>query len=342
VHAAGPWARRPARQLLDRPETSGVLINASRDPDAKLTYVITGPQCGSVPRVVKIPATAAAGEAVDREGRMLVEVRRLGLGRLTPTVPRYVESLTIEGRPVLIATAVPGTPMSIGYHRWPHTARPSAVRGDFGAALTWLAGLQTSTARGDTRVDWPAQVLDAVRGRWDGHPALADAVVRLEAAGDSLSGSRCPDTAVHGDFWFGNLLLQAGSVSGVVDWENASPRGCPLRDVARFVLSYALYLDRHTRPGHRVLGHPGLRRGGFGAGIGYALCDAGWFPDLVRGTLGRELSRLGITPRAWYDVALTGIGEVAAAANDDEFGAGHLQLLASLPVHARRHRGPAR
>ncbi|MDX6302707.1 MAG: hypothetical protein QOF53_3921 [Nocardioidaceae bacterium] len=342
VHAAGPWARRPARQLLERPETSGVLINASRDPDAKLTYVITGPQCGSVPRVVKIPATAAAGEAVDREGRMLVEVRRLGLGRLTPTVPRYVESLTIEGRPVLIATAVPGSPMSIGYHRWPHTARPSAVRGDFGAAFTWLAGLQTSTARGDARVDWPAQVLEAVRGRWDGHPALADAVVRLEAAGDSLSGSRCPDTAVHGDFWFGNLLLQGGSVSGVVDWENASPRGCPLRDVARFVLSYALYLDRHTRPGHRVLGHPGLRRGGFGAGIGYALCDAGWFPDLVRGTLGRELSRLGITRRAWYDVALTGIGEVAAAANDDEFGAGHLQLLASLPVRARRHRGPAR
>jgi Phosphotransferase enzyme family len=336
------WARRPARQLLERPETSGVLINASKDPDAKLTFVITGPRCGSGPTVVKIPATPAAGEAVDREGRMLVEVRRLGLGRLAPTVPRYVESLAIEGRPVLIATAVPGTPMSIGYHRWPHTARPSAVRGDFRAALTWLSGFQTSTARGDAPVDWPAQVLDALRGRWDGHPALAGAVTRLEAAGDSLSASRCPGTAVHGDFWFGNLLVQDGSVSGVVDWENASPLGCPLRDLARFVLSYALYLDRHTRPGHRVLGHAGLRRGGFGAGIGYALCDAGWFPDLVRGTLGRELSRLGITPRAWYDVALTGIGEVAAAANDDDFGAGHLQLLASLPVHARRHRGRTR
>jgi phosphotransferase family enzyme len=342
VHAAGAWARRPARQLLERPETSGVLINASRDPDAKLTFVITGPQCGPTPRVVKIPATATAGEAVDREGRMLVEVRRLGLGRLAPTVPRYVESLTIEGRPVLIATAVPGTPMTIGYHRWPHTARPSAVRGDFHAALTWLAGFQRSTARGEARDDWAAQVLEAVRGRWDGHPALADAVVRLEAAADSLSRSRCPDTAVHGDFWFGNLLVQGGSVSGVVDWENAAPLGCPLRDLARFVLSYALYLDRHTRAGHRVLGHPALRRGQFGAGIRYALCDAGWFPDLVRGTLGRELGRLGISPSAWYDVALTGIGEVAAAANDDEFGAGHLQLLASLPVRARRHRGHGR
>jgi len=342
VHTAGAWARRPARQFLERPETSGVLINASRDPDAKLTFVITGPQCGSGTRVVKIPATAAAGEAVDREGRMLVEVRRQGLGRLAATVPRYVESLAIEGRPVLIATAVPGTPMSVGYHQWPHTARPSAVRADFRAALTWLSGFQTCTAHADVPVDWPAKVLEAVRGRWDGHPALADAVVRLEVAGERLSAARCAETAVHGDFWFGNLLVQGGSVSGVVDWENASPQGCPIRDVARFVLSYALYLDRHTRPGHRVLGHPRLRRGGFGAAIGYALCDAGWFPDLVRDSLARELGRLGLPAAAWYDVALTGIGEVAAAANDDEFGAGHLQLLASLPVHARRHRGHAR
>jgi hypothetical protein len=340
---AGTWTRRPASQLLDRPEASGVLINASRDPDAKLTFLITGRHCGSgEPRVVKIPATAAAGDAVDHEGRMLVEVRRQGLGRLAATVPRYVESLAIEGRPVLIATAVPGTPMSIGYHRWPHTARPSAVRADFDAAFTWLQGFQASTAGVDARVDWPAQVLDAVRGRWDGHPALWDAVVRLKAARDSLSGSRCPSTAVHGDFWFGNLLLQDGAVSGVVDWEHASPRGCPLRDAARFVLSYALYLDRHTRPGGRVLGHPGLRRSGFGAGTAYGLCAAGWFPDLVRRTLARDLDGLGVDPRAWYAVALSGIGEIAAGANDDEFGASHLRLLASLPVHARRHRGRTR
>ena len=60
---------------------------------------------------------------------------------------------------------------------------------------------------------------------------------------------------MHGDFWFGNLLTRDGVVSGVVDWEHAAAQGSPLRDAVRFVLSYSLYLDRHTRPGRRVLGH---------------------------------------------------------------------------------------
>ena len=61
---------------------------------------------------------------------------------------------------------------------------------------------------------------------------------------------------MHGDYWPGNLLLHRGRVSGVVDWEAGALAGEPLRDVVRFVLSYALYLDRHTRagrPGRRAI-----------------------------------------------------------------------------------------
>jgi hypothetical protein len=32
------------------------------------------------------------------------------------------------------------------------------------------------------------------------------------------------------------------------------------------------------------------------------------------------------------------VGEVAASANDDRFGADHLERLAALPVRPRRHR----
>ena len=82
---------------------------------------------------------------------------------------------------------------------------------------------------------------------------------------------------MHGDFWFGNLLVAGDAVTGVVDWENGGVTGCPLRDLARFPLSYSLYLDRHTRPGHRVLGHRRLRRAGFGPGVRYALLgEAGY------------------------------------------------------------------
>jgi len=136
---------------------------------------------------------------------------------------------------------------------------------------------------------------------------------------------------VHGDYWFGNVLLSGSTVSGVVDWEAGTLLGSPLRDLARFPLSYALYLDRHAGPGAPVSGHPGLRRSGFGAGIRYALLGSGWLPDAARRFLGDGLERLGVPRRFWYDVALTGLGEIAATANDDSFGSDHLGLLASLP-----------
>ncbi len=335
----GDWTVRPAADLLRRKDARGVLISASRDPDAKITFVVTDPGgSGREPLAVKIPATVAAGSAVDREGRMLVEIRRLGLGPLDPTVPRYVESLDIEGRPVLVSTAVPGTSMGIGYHRWAHTARPTAVAADLDAAFGWLRAFQARTAHAAGPTEWPTQVLDTLRGRWDGHPSLPAAVARLELAADHLAAEPSPRTAVHGDYWFGNLLVDRHTVTGVVDWEAASPLGSPLRDPVRFLLSYSLYLDRHTRPGHRVLGHTGLRRTGFAPGVRYALCGTGWYPELVHRLLAAHLEGCGLSRSLWYDAALTGVGEVAAYANSDDFGAGHLDLLAGLPARPRRHR----
>jgi hypothetical protein len=326
----------PARRvagLLDH-RTRGVLVSASRDPDAKLTFVTTGDDR----LAVKLATTVAAGPAVEREGRMLVELRRMPLGRLARTIPRYVESSRRDGRAVLVSSALPGTPMSVGYHQWLHTARPQQVGCDFTLAGGWLHELQGATTGGRAPLTWAAEVAETLAGRWDGHPSLDAALARLRFAHRHLGAHTAVSTAVHGDFWCGNVLVADGAVSGVVDWEAGVTSGFPLRDPARFALSYALYLDRHTRPGHRVLGHPGLRRTGFGPGIGYALQGTGWLPTLVRSFLAESLTRLGLPPALWYDVALTGIGEVAACANDDAFGAGHLELLAGLPVHPRRPR----
>jgi hypothetical protein len=251
-------------------------------------------------------------------------------------VPRYVRSVPVDGRSVLVATALPGTPMSVGYHSWRHTARPTAVRSDFTIAGRWLRELQDVTAHDGHKITWPTEVADALRGRWDGHPRLERALARLVAASSHLGDQTIPTTVVHGDFWFGNVLVADGRVTGVVDWESGSGSGCPLRDLARFALSYSLYIDRHGRPGRRVPGHPGLRRVGFAPGVAFALLGEAWFPRETRRFLGDGLERLGLPRWLWYDVALTGIGEVAASANDDDFGVGHLELLASLPCHPRR------
>lgn len=344
----GTWAFQlqqscQIEELLADPRSRGVLIAASKIPDAKLTYIITTPSTYEIEGrrtrlAVKIPTTDGAGAAVEREGRLLVALRRMTLGDLADTIPRYVTTLRVDQRPVLVATAMPGTPMSIGYHQWMHTARPNAVRTDFTLAAGWLAQFQARTA-GSSRTDvWWPDVVEGVRGRWDGHDRLGAALDLLAPAASRLARRPVPSTAVHGDLWCGNLLVDGRRIAGVVDWEDGAAVGNPLRDVARFALSYCLYLDRHTRHGHVVAGHPGLRRTGLAPGLRYGLLGRGWLPDLTRSFLADGLERLGLPRGMWYDAALAGIGEVAAFANDDDFAALHLELLASLPAHPQRHK----
>jgi Phosphotransferase enzyme family len=332
---AADWTSRSVQDLLADPRSRGVLIAASKDPDAKLTFIVT-PPCrdgrhgGALePIAVKIPTTATAGAAVEHEGRMLVYLRRCHLGPIARIVPRYVEMLHLGDRPVLVSTAMTGTPMSAAYHGWMHTARPRAVAADLALAADWLRRFQSATATGAAPLTWAAEVADAVAGRWDGHPALPAALERLTASDECMREVRVRRTAVHGDFWFGNVLVTGPDVTGVVDWEAGAPEGWPLRDLVRFALSYSLYLDRHTR----------LRRNGFAPGIGYALLGRGWYPRQLRSFVAEGLDRAAVPSTLWYAAALTGIGEVAATANDDGFGGGHLELLAGLPLRARRHRG---
>ncbi len=313
---------------LDDP---GVLFTASRDPDAKLTF------CGDR-TATKIATTTDAARAVEAEGRLLVGLRRLPLGALGETIPRYVASPRIAGHRALVSTVLPGRPMSVDYHHWRHTSRRRLVRRDFARAATWLESFQTATAHGHEALSWPQDVADALGERWPEHPSLETALTHLTGIAERCTGLSSPATGVHGDFWFGNLLVTASEVSGVVDWEAGSLRGSPLRDLTRFPLSYALYLDRHVPVGAAVPGHRGLRRLGFAPGVRFALLGRGWLPDEVRRFLGDGLERLGLSRGLWYDLAVVGLAEIAATANDPDFGRGHLELLAGLPARPRGHR----
>lgn len=338
--SAGRGTPRGA-EVLTSPGRPGLVMCASRDPDAKLTFLLSTPaHAEAAPGLaVKVPVTARAAEVVDHEGRALVALRCLDLGSLAPTVPRYVRSTVVAGRAALVSSSLPGTPMTVRYHSWRHTARQRRVREDLDLAARWLAGFQSATSTGTAPISWPTETAAALAERWPDHPQLGSARHHLDLAQARMSGLRSPITFVHGDFWFGNLLVQRGRVSGCVDWEAATAEGCPLRDLARFALSYALYLDRHARPGSRVRGHRGMRRDGFGAGITHVLRTDTWVARDLRGFLGDGLARLGLPRWLWYDVALTGLGEVAATANDDDFARHHLELLAALPC---RPRGRAR
>jgi hypothetical protein len=318
----------PLADVLARPGTRVVLLGGSRDPNAKVTLVLLDDHGPAF--VVKAATTQAAAHVVRNEGYLLDGLAGIGLGSLAPTVPRALGYLSAEGLPALVTTALVGVPMSVRYHAWRHTARRRKVRADFAAAGAWLAGLQRRTAGRVAPITLLGDAMRSIEERFAGHPALPRLHARLDTSAAALSAHSTPRTVVHGDYWYGNLLTEGGRVVGVVDWESGSLVGEPLRDVARFAVSYALYLDRHVRPGRRVPGHRQLRADAWGAGLAYAVKGAGWFPGVVRGYVTDALNRLSLPTDLWRDVLLMGIADVAATADHPDFARAHVDLLAWL------------
>ena len=321
------------RQLSDYIGKSGLqalVLGASKDPNAKVTTVLVSAQTGRPVLVAKAPLTAVAERSVEAEARLLQELGMLGLNRRFEEIPNVVELVEFEGRTALVMTAVPGTPMTTSYFAWRHTRDPARVAADFTAAGEWLAALQAATAQAPTTVDLDGGVEALLAGRFSEDQELEADLDRLAELNGRLSADAVPRTLAHGDFWPGNLLLENGRVTGVVDWEAGSTSGEPLRDLVRFGLAYALYLDRTTRAGRAVAGHPGLVAGTWGAGVAYAIDGTGWFPELFRTFLQRGLERLGASAERWRDAALAGVAEVAALADDEAFARRHLDLFRRL------------
>jgi len=135
----------------------------------------------------------------------------------------------------------------------------------------------------------------------------------------------------------GGVSLRPGeAVRGVIDWENSRPDGLPTRDLARFVIAYSLYLDRHTRPGRRVSGHRGLVAGEWGAGVEYAIKGTGWYPELAQRFVSDGLQRLGVPSDRCRDVMLAEIACIAADADHPDFAWNHLLLLRRLSREAEQ------
>ena len=323
---------RTLSSFIDQVGGRAACLAMSRDPNAKVTILLFPPGATQPAYVAKVPTTDAAARNVECEAAQLAEIGSQVRGPVSTTIPKVVATVDHLGRPVLVMTAMPGQSMLAAYHSWRHTARSKPVASDFAAAGGWLAGLHGAAA-GSEYVSL-AQMLDGVAeviSRRFGREPGADAdLAGLAGLRGRLADHQTPQSVVHGDFWMGNLLVGNGRVLGVIDWESARLTGTPVRDLARFVTSYSLYLDRHTRPGHRVTGHPGLRADRWGAGVEYAIDGTGWYPDLVRSFVMTGLERLSVSPSCWRDVLLADLAATAATADHDDFARNHLLLFRRL------------
>ncbi|MGH3472235.1 MAG: phosphotransferase family protein [Nocardioidaceae bacterium] len=318
--------------MLADPQTRGVLLSPALTGSGAVFYLTSFATPGLTsfePLTVKIPGTVTAGWDVEREGRMLVALRRLRLGPLEMTLPRYVESRRVGELPALVSTSVFGTAMRVDGGRR-RLARPARVRGDFAMAGRWLADLQEATRGRPGPVTWAGDLMGAIAGRWDGHPLLGRCLAALQVSDSHLRAETAPTSVVHGDFRPANVRVKDGEVSGVVNWQHCHLSGSPLCDPTRFALMYAAQLGGPARSGL-----PRHRRqataGGLGAGIWDALSGDDWFGGLVRSFISNALERVGVRPECWYDAARAALAE-AAIHEDDETGQLYLELLAGLPM----------
>jgi hypothetical protein len=327
---------RRAATLLDATGMHSVVLALSKDPNAKLTVLLI-PHGDSQPALaVKVPATAAAEASIAAERRVLTELHARLSDNVLDTIPAVADLPESRGRTTLVTSALSGAPMTTRYHAWRHLASPAAVSADFATVERWLARFQCAAGGEPTPIDMDGGTAVVLARRFARDAQLGVALRSLDAVYSRLRLSLTPKTAVHGDFWFGNLLLVGDEVSGVVDWEAGSSLGEPTRDLVRFALTYALYLDRHSSAGRHVTGHRGLVAGAWGAGIEYAVDGEGWFPDLFREFLRNGLARLGADPERWRDAALAGLAEVAATADHLDFARLHWQLFTRLSVRGSR------
>jgi aminoglycoside phosphotransferase len=324
-------ARTALADLIERAGGRAACLAMSKDPNAKVTILIFGPGERQPAMVAKVPITDLAARDVVREADRLAAIADRGIGPVAGTVPRVVTMAEHLGRPVMVTTALPGQAMLAAYHAWRHTARPAAVAADFAATRSWLAGLHSGTAAGEISLAVTLDgAADVIARRFGERPGTEQDLARLAGLQDRLAAHRVAATVVHGDLWAGNLLLAGGRVSGVVDWERAQVLGPPTRDLARFILSYSLYLDRHTRPGRRVAGHPGLRAGQWGAGVEYALTGTGWYPRLAAQFMTESLHAIGLPGSCGPDLLLAELAAVAAEADHADFAWEHLLLFRRL------------
>jgi hypothetical protein len=328
------------------PVSGGIVVAVDYAPAAKATLLLFGTD-GRPCLVAKLARRPEGEPVLVAEHDALIDIRAARPPSIAAQLPCPLGLERVAGRLVLVSTAVTGTPLSLRYYTPGHVRRPGRVAADLAAAGAWLGRFQEETRSGtvvlgpDAFEEWIRPTFYRYQaevgwGRWE-----SDLLDYLSDQCTRLGGTPLPVVAVHGDYAPGNILLDGGRVSGVVDWELGRGAGLPFSDVFKFAASYGSYLDRACPPSRGSLpGHPGWsqtrdRWGGVpgwtnGTGILYAFFGSGWFPELVRSFLSAHLGRLEVPPATAQLFLPVFLAEQVLALEQPAYRAGYRALLRLL------------
>ncbi|MBG6223848.1 aminoglycoside phosphotransferase (APT) family kinase protein [Arthrobacter sp. CAN_A2] len=144
-------------------------------------------------------------------------------------------------RDVVAMHAAPGTPLA------ELLMRDGAAGVEPDALLRVLASLPTEVLSLPARPPWASRVRDYGEGAVAALPKEADRIRRLAAAIDAVvrASDGGPVVPTHGDFYEGNLLIEDGAVSGLLDVDALGP-GHLVDDLACFLGHLAVLPALHT------------------------------------------------------------------------------------------------
>jgi len=163
-------------------------------------------------------------------GRVRVEAQRDALDAISAAGPRAVTAVM----PQILAAGKSGLAAWTLERRLPGTALRAFVPGLLDECVAFLVELHTAgrDVPGDDELGSSADVVAGTAGRQA--ERLRDLAALLV---ESLAG--LPRGFAHGDFWHGNLLVEAGRLTGVVDWAAAGAGRLPLLDLMHLRASAA-------------------------------------------------------------------------------------------------------
>ncbi|MDX6253799.1 MAG: hypothetical protein QOJ11_133 [Frankiales bacterium] len=347
VDTSGLWGLR-------RLPVSGVVLGMDRDPLAKVTLLLFDDR-GEACAVAKVARDRRSEKALEQEYSALCHLACSPVAGLRSGVPAPLLLDRVGHRLVVVTTVIPGSPMTVGYYTPGHVTDPVAVGRDFATAGGWLSAFQSATATASVTLgdelfrDHIKPVLAGYRLHVGWSDWEAEAFADLETDARALPPTPMSLGVVHGDYAIGNILVDRGTLAGVIDWELSRPTGVPMTDVLKFAASYSSFLDRAAPPhGQGMHGHPGWRPArqrwespsGWAnlTGFMYGFHGEGWYPDLVRAFVSGHAGRLGLPPAAIPVLLRTFVAEQATVLANRAYARGYQQLLHALHDLARSNR----
>ena len=216
-----PGGRPPLewlRRLVPEADAGRVILVAAWRPEASTLVHVFAEGRGPPVAVAKVGGREGEGEAL---ATVAASARVDGVATPVP-----LGTGRVGAAHVLVESAVSGRPLSRELARHPHR-----VGGTVERIAGWLEAWNRATLAPG------AFTRDAVRERL--LPSARELAQLLPGAAgyEAWLGSLCdrleplPAVAAHNDLTTANLLLATGERLGVVDWEAASPRDLPLRDL---------------------------------------------------------------------------------------------------------------